>query len=125
MRRRHASFDIVRQRVSRRHVNRLLCALATALVSEGAPAQQDRVAERVKKIVVEQFGVDSKKVTPEARFIGDLGADSLDCVELTMKFEEEFHIAIPDEEANRFVTVGDAIRHIQKRPPLPARSKSK
>src|SRR5947207_4625189 len=73
------------------------------------------VAERVKKIVVEHLGVDAEKVTPEASFIDDLGADSLDTVELVMAFEEEFGIEIPDDAAETIQTVGDAVKFIEKR----------
>jgi acyl carrier protein len=72
------------------------------------------VAERVKKIVVEHVGVDAEKVTPEASFIDDLGADSLDNVELVMAFEEEFGVEIPDDAAETIQTVGDAIKFIEK-----------
>ena len=72
------------------------------------------VAEKIKQIVVEHLGVDEAKVTPEASFIDDLGADSLDTVELVMAFEEEFGIEIPDEAAESIVTVGDAVTYIDK-----------
>ncbi len=72
------------------------------------------VAERVKKIVVEHLNVDSDKVTEGASFIEDLGADSLDTVELVMAFEEEFGIEIPDDAAESIVTVGDAVKFIEK-----------
>ncbi|HYM99708.1 MAG TPA: acyl carrier protein [Aestuariivirgaceae bacterium] len=72
------------------------------------------VAERVKKIVVEHLGVDAEKVTPEASFIDDLGADSLDNVELVMAFEEEFGVEIPDDAAETIQTVGDAVKFIEK-----------
>ncbi len=71
------------------------------------------VAERVKKIVVEHLGVDTGKVTEAASFIDDLGADSLDTVELVMAFEEEFSIEIPDDAAEKILTVKDAIDFIQ------------
>ena len=71
------------------------------------------VAQRVKKIVVEHLGVEADKVTDNASFIDDLGADSLDTVELVMAFEEEFGIEIPDEAAEKIVTVNDAIKFIQ------------
>ena len=71
------------------------------------------VAERVKKIVVEHLGVDGEKVKTEASFIDDLGADSLDTVELVMAFEEEFAIEIPDDAAETIQTVGDAIKFIE------------
>jgi acyl carrier protein len=72
------------------------------------------VAERVKKIVVEHLNVDPEKVTDAASFIEDLGADSLDTVELVMAFEEEFSIEIPDDAAESIVTVGDAVKFIDK-----------
>jgi acyl carrier protein len=71
-------------------------------------------AERVKKIVVEHLNVDAEKVTDNASFIEDLGADSLDTVELVMAFEEEFGIEIPDDAAESIVTVGDAVKFIDK-----------
>ena len=71
------------------------------------------VADRVKELVVEQLGVDAEEVTNEASFIDDLGADSLDIVELVMAFEEEFEIEIPDEDAEKIKTVGDAIDYIK------------
>ena len=72
------------------------------------------VAERVKKIVIEHLGVDAEKVTIEASFIDDLGADSLDTVELVMAFEEEFGIEIPDDAAETIQTFGDAVKFIEK-----------
>ena len=72
------------------------------------------IAERVKQIVVEHLGVEEGKVTPEASFIDDLGADSLDTVELVMAFEEEFGIEIPDDAAESIQTVGDAVKFIEK-----------
>lgn len=73
------------------------------------------IEEKVKKIIVDQLGVDAAEVTPEASFVEDLGADSLDTVELVMALEEEFDIEIPDEEAEKIVTVKDAIEHIKAR----------
>ncbi len=70
------------------------------------------IAERVKKIVVEHLGVEEGKVTEGASFIDDLGADSLDTVELVMAFEEEFNVEIPDDAAEKIQTVGDAISFI-------------
>jgi acyl carrier protein len=71
------------------------------------------IDERVKQIIVEQLSVDEAEVTPTAHFIEDLGADSLDIVELVMTFEESFEIEIPDEEAEKIQTVKDAIDYIQ------------
>jgi acyl carrier protein len=73
------------------------------------------VADRVKEIIVEQLGVNADQVTPEAKFIEDLGADSLDTVELVMAFEEEFGAEIPDEDAEKLQSVGDVIRYIEER----------
>ena len=79
------------------------------------------IGERVKKIVVEHLGVEAEKVTDNASFIDDLGADSLDTVELVMAFEEEFGVEIPDDAAETILTVGDAIevpreeRHLSRR----------
>ena len=72
------------------------------------------IPERVKKIVVEHLGVDEGKVTESASFVDDLGADSLDTVELVMAFEEEFGCEIPDDAAEKILTVKDAIEYIQK-----------
>ncbi len=72
------------------------------------------VEEKVKKIIVDQLGVDEAEVTPDAKFIDDLGADSLDTVELVMALEEEFGIEIPDEDAEKIVTVKDASTYIQE-----------
>jgi acyl carrier protein len=71
--------------------------------------------DRVKKIVIEHLGVEAEKVTEDASFIDDLGADSLDRVELVMAFEEEFSIEIPDEAAERIETVGDAVTFIESK----------
>lgn len=72
------------------------------------------IAERVKKIIIEHLGVDAEKVTDSASFIDDLGADSLDTVELVMMFEENFEITIPDEIAEKIVTVSDAVKFISE-----------
>jgi acyl carrier protein len=74
------------------------------------------IEERVKKIIVDQLGVNATEVTLEASFVEDLGADSLDTVELVMALEEEFGIEIPDEQAEKIVTVKDAIAHITTHP---------
>jgi len=72
------------------------------------------IEEKVKQIIVEELGVDEPEVTPNARFIEDLGADSLDTVELVMRFEEEFDIEIPDEDAEKIQSVRDAITYIEQ-----------
>lgn len=71
------------------------------------------VADRVKKIIVDKLGVDEGEVTPEANFIQDLGADSLDTVELIMEFEKEFDVSIPDEQAEKIQTVGQAVEYLE------------
>jgi len=73
------------------------------------------VEEKVKSIIAEQLGVKVEEVTPTASFIDDLGADSLDTVELVMALEEEFGIEIPDEDAEKMTTVGDAIKYIEEK----------
>jgi len=72
------------------------------------------VEERVKQIIVEQLGVDEAEVTPKASFVDDLGADSLDTVELVMALEEEFGIEVPDEQAEKLLTVGDVVKYIEE-----------
>ena len=72
------------------------------------------VADKVKAIIVEQLGVDEEEVTADASFVDDLGADSLDTVELVMAFEEEFGIEIPDEDAEKISTVKDAVNYIDE-----------
>lgn len=72
------------------------------------------IEERVKKIVAEQLGVEEGKIVSEARFVDDLGADSLDTVELVMAFEEDFGMEIPDEDAEKIATVQDAVEYIKK-----------
>lgn len=74
----------------------------------------DNTLEKVVEIVVDKLGVEGSKVTPEAKFIDDLGADSLDTVELIMQFEEEFEIEIPDEDAEKIKSVGHAVDYINK-----------
>jgi acyl carrier protein len=71
------------------------------------------ITSRVKAIIVDKLGVDEKEVTPQASFTNDLGADSLDTVELIMEFEKEFNIAIPDDQAEKIGTVGEAIAYIE------------
>ena len=72
------------------------------------------VMERVKDIVADNLGVDREKITPETSFVNDLGADSLDTVELVMELEEEFEITIPDDQAEKIKTVGEAIDYIER-----------
>ncbi|MFZ5807355.1 MAG: acyl carrier protein [Verrucomicrobiota bacterium] len=71
------------------------------------------IDQKVKDIIVEQLSVNPEQVTPEAKFIEDLGADSLDVVELVMAFEEEFGVEVPDEDAEKLITVGDVIKYIE------------
>ncbi|MCR4398451.1 MAG: acyl carrier protein [Firmicutes bacterium] len=75
---------------------------------------KDSILERVRGIIVDQLSVDEEDVTPEASFIDDLGADSLDIVELIMALEEEFDMEISDEDAEKIVTVGDAVEYIRE-----------
>lgn len=74
----------------------------------------ENIEERVKNIIVEQLGVDAAEVVPTAQFVNDLGADSLDTVELIMALEEEFDIEIPDEKAEKIKTVGEALDYIKQ-----------
>ena len=76
-------------------------------------SEEISIEDRIKKIVVEQLGGNADQVTPEAKFIEDLGADSLDTVELVMALEEEFGNEIKDEDAEKLTTVGDVVRHIE------------
>ena len=73
------------------------------------------VAEKVKSIIAEQLGVKIEEVKPEASFIDDLGADSLDTVELIMALEEEFSVEIPDEDAEKMIKVGDVIKYVEEK----------
>ncbi|ACT95118.1 MULTISPECIES: acyl carrier protein [Dyadobacter] len=72
------------------------------------------IAERVKQIIVEKLGVEESEVTPEANFQNDLGADSLDTVELIMEFEKEFNLSIPDDQAENIGTVGQAVAYLEE-----------
>ncbi len=72
------------------------------------------IAEKVKKIIIDKLGVEESEVTPEASFTNDLGADSLDTVELIMEFEKEFNISIPDDQAESITTVGQAIAYLEE-----------
>lgn len=74
----------------------------------------DSIEEKVRSIIVDQLGVESEKVTADAKFIADLGADSLDTVELVMAFEENFEIEVPDEEAEKLQSVADVVAYIEK-----------
>jgi acyl carrier protein len=73
------------------------------------------IEDKVKEIIVDQLGVEAEQVKPEASFVDDLGADSLDTVELVMAFEEEFDLEIPDEDAEKIKTVGDAVKYIKSK----------
>ena len=73
------------------------------------------IEQRVKEIIADQLGVEMEKITPDAKFVDDLGADSLDVVELIMAFEEEFGIEIPDEDAEKIATVGDVLEYIKSK----------
>jgi len=75
----------------------------------------DDILNKVKDIIVNKLGVDQDQVTPEASFTNDLGADSLDTVELVMEFEKAFNIQIPDEDAEKIASVGDAVRYLQEK----------
>jgi acyl carrier protein len=72
------------------------------------------IKEKVTKIIIDKLGVEESEVTLEAKFTNDLGADSLDTVELIMEFEKEFNISIPDEQAEKIVTVGDAVKYLEE-----------
>ncbi len=76
-------------------------------------AAEKSIEEKIRDIIVEQLGVNADQVTPDAKFIEDLGADSLDTVELVMAFEEEFGIDVPDEEAEKLQSVGDVVRYVE------------
>jgi len=95
--------------------NPFLCSLKIIfLVLTKKKINMSDIASRVKAIIVDKLGVDEKEVTNEASFTNDLGADSLDTVELIMEFEKEFNIAIPDDQAEKIATVGDAVTYIEK-----------
>jgi len=88
--------------------------LVAETAETGGTIRMASVEDRVKQIIVEQLGVDEGEVTPSASFVDDLGADSLDTVELVMAFEEEFGVEIPDDQAETIVTVGDAVKFLEK-----------
>jgi acyl carrier protein len=91
----------------------MLAACLSLIVPYGCDSSQANVAGRVKAKIVRVLDVSADQVLDSARFVQDLGADSLDCVELITAFEEEFGIEIPDEAAEKFMTVGDAVRFIE------------
>src|SRR4051794_757420 len=118
----------MKQPISRRRASGILGAPATTLLVDGSFAQSGDVTRRVTKLIVEHVGIERSKVTSAANFKNDLGADSLDCVELTMAAEEAFNIVIPDEAAAKIQTVGEMIRYIETAPkaaPRPSRSERK
>jgi acyl carrier protein len=91
----------------------LIYSFIESIIYNSKSLKMSNVAAKVKKIIVEHLGVDEAKVTEEASFVDDLGADSLDTVELVMAFEEEFGSEISDSEAEKILTVGDAIRFVE------------
>src|SRR5207302_3170328 len=103
-------------RVCARHAKRLLSErlVLTSLSEEQKRMPDPEIEQKVKQIIVDELGVDENEVTPNARFIDDLGADSLDTVELVMRFEEEFGIEIPDEDAEKIQSVRDAYNYIDQ-----------
>jgi acyl carrier protein len=102
----------IRQNIKNRRPGRASYFKRPALSGVAEPMSE--IADKVKKIVVEHLGVEEAKVTPEASFIDDLGADSLDTVELVMAFEEAFGVEIPEDAAEKISTVKDAIDYIEK-----------
>lgn len=88
--------------------------LLRPITSPSNELMADNIQDKVRDIIVEQLGVNPEQVTPEAKFIEDLGADSLDTVELVMAFEEEFGIDVPDEEAEKLQSVGDVVRYVEE-----------
>ena len=93
--------------------NIFLCRVLKTSINVKLISMSD-ISTRVKKIIVEKLGVDESEVTPEAHFTNDLGADSLDTVELIMELEKEFNIGIPDDQAESISTVGEAIKYIEE-----------
>jgi acyl carrier protein len=92
-----------------------MCRCSRVILGKEVVIAMATVDERVKKIIAEQLGVEEGEVTPEASFVEDLGADSLDTVELVMALEEEFSIEIPDEDAEKILTVGKALDYIKEK----------
>jgi acyl carrier protein len=109
----------MKRAISRRRASGILGAAATTLLVDRSFAQSGDVTRRVTKLIVDHFGVERSKVTLAANFKSDLGADSLDCVELTMAAEEAFNIVVADEVAAKIQTVGEMIRYIQTAPKAP------
>jgi len=111
-----AQSKLVRVGFDRKRRQQLGFPFAPAVLTNSAKARRNMAAveEKVKQIIVEQLGVDEGEVTPSASFVDDLGADSLDTVELVMAFEEAFEIEIPDEDAEKIRTVQDAVDYIGK-----------
>lgn len=116
------------RRMSRRQATGILGAAATSLLVGEARAEHANVAERVARLIVKHMEIARAKVTPEARFKADLGADSLDCIELVMAAEEEFDIVVDDKVAYQMQTVAQMIGYIAaspKAPPRPSRNEEK
>jgi acyl carrier protein len=107
--------------ISRRRATGILGAAATTLLVDRSFAQSGDVTGRVTKLIVEQLGVERSKVTAAANFKNDLGADSLDCVELTMAAEEAFNIVVADEAAEKIQPGGEMVRYIATAPKAPPR----
>ena len=95
-------------------INYEYALFAQVLISEAKNKNMNSLSDKIKKLIVEKLGVEESEVTPGASFTGDLGADSLDKVELVMEFEKEFNISIPDEQAEAIATVGDAVSYLEK-----------
>lgn len=94
-----------------KNVNVFICK---SIIKTKLVEKMSEIAEKVQKIVVEKLGVEESEVTPEASFTNDLGADSLDTVELIMEFEKEFNVSIPDDQAESIATVGQAISYLEE-----------
>ena len=105
--------DRRRRRTDRNQIPAVLAILAPGNPAGGNVGSTGNVRDRVIEIVCEQMGATKEKVTEQTSFINDLGADSLDTVELVMEFEDEFDLNIPDEDAEKIQTVGDAIKYIE------------
>ncbi len=108
----HLMTDKTKIKAKKLVITNRLYFFAACLTKKGETMSD--IATRVKAIIVDKLGVDEKEVTSEASFTNDLGADSLDTVELIMEFEKEFNLAIPDDQAEKISTVGEAIAYIEK-----------